>query len=107
MPAHSPVSDFEAMVLLAVIRAGDDAYGVPIGRDLERATGRTIALAAVYAALQRLERRGFVASRKTEPTPVRGGRAKRVFHVTAEGLAAARELARTFRQLWKGIPQLA
>jgi DNA-binding PadR family transcriptional regulator len=106
MPKRAHVSDFEAMVLLAVIRAGDHAYGVPVSRELERATGRTIAVAAVYAALQRLEKRGLVSSRTGDPTPIRGGRAKRVFHVTASGVEAARETARAFMALWNGIPQL-
>ena len=106
MPRRSYVSDFEAMVLLAVIRVGDDAYGVPVGRELESVTGRTVAVAAVYAALQRLESRGLVSSETGEPTPIRGGRAKRVFRATAKGVAAARETARAFMALWNGIPQL-
>ena len=106
MSRRSPVSDFEAMVLVAVIRVGDDAYGVPVSREIERAAGRPVALAAVYAALLRLEGRGLVSSRKTDPTPIRGGRAKRVFCATEKGLDAARGMVRTFTLLWEGIPQL-
>jgi DNA-binding PadR family transcriptional regulator len=100
------VSNFEAMVLFAVIRVGEEAYGVPVCRELERVTGRTVAVAAVYAALQRLEGRGLVSSRTGDPTPIRGGRAKRVFHVSTSGLAAARETARAFTALWSGLPRL-
>ena len=106
MPRRSFLSDFEAMVLLAVIRVGDDAYGVPVSRELETVTRRAVAIAAVYAALQRLESRGLVSSQKGEPTSVRGGRAKRVFQVTSAGMRAARETARTYRALWAGIPHL-
>jgi DNA-binding PadR family transcriptional regulator len=106
MPRRSFLSDFEVRVLLAVIRVGDDAYGVPVSQELEIVTRRTVAIAAVYAALQRLEARGLVASARGEPTPVRGGRAKRVFQVTSAGMRAARETARTYRALWDGIPQL-
>jgi DNA-binding PadR family transcriptional regulator len=91
---------------VAVVRVGDDAYGVPVGRELESVCRRPIALAAVYAALQRLESRGLVSSQKGEPTSVRGGRAKRVFQVTSAGMRAARDTARMYRALWKGVPHL-
>jgi DNA-binding PadR family transcriptional regulator len=66
------------MILLAVLRLDDkDAYGVPISMEIERTTGRRVALASVYAALERLEDRGWVSSRVGEPTAERGGRAKR------------------------------
>ncbi len=100
------INDFELMVLLAVMRAGTDAYGVPIARDIEDTTGRTVAVAAVYAALQRLERKGLVASALGEPTAARGGRAKRFFDVTPKGVAEARETQRALTALWKGVPQL-
>jgi PadR family transcriptional regulator, regulatory protein PadR len=106
MPRRSFISDFETMVLLAVIRIGDEAYGVPVSREIENTTGRSVSVAAVYAALQRLESRTLVTSRWGEPTAVRGGRAKRIFIATGKGIQAAREVRRSFTALWSGLPQL-
>ena len=94
------------MILLAVLRIGDEAYGVPIARELEDTGGRTVVLSAVYAALDRLEDNGLVSSTVGEPTPARGGRAKRFFRVTAAGLKAVRQTQRALTQLWTGLPQL-
>jgi PadR family transcriptional regulator PadR len=95
------LGQFELMVLLAVIRIGEDAYGVPITRELEAASGREVGIGSVYAALERLEEKSLVSSRTGDPTPERGGRAKQYFHVTSKGLKAAREARRTFEQLWE------
>ncbi len=97
------LTDFELMILLAILRTGDQAYGVPIARELEAAGRRNVAVAAVYAALDRLERDGMVASRMGESTPERGGRAKRVFRVTSQGIKAARETRRALVALWSGV----
>jgi len=77
--AKEYLGNLELMVLLSLIRVGDQAYGVPISREIERCTGRDVALGSVYAALDRLERKGFVSSLLGDPTPERGGRAKRYF----------------------------
>src|SRR5204863_145748 len=94
------LTDFELMILLAILRAGDEAYGVAIAREIEETAGRAAMLGAVYAALDRLERNGLVASIVGEPTAARGGRAKRFFRVTpgawwliATGAAAGLMLA--------------
>jgi PadR family transcriptional regulator, regulatory protein PadR len=100
------LTDFELMVLLATLRLGDEAYGVPIGREIEQTGGRSVVLAAVYAALDRLEVNGLVTSRLGEPSPERGGRAKRFFRVTAKGLRAVRATQRALMALWTNIPQL-
>ena len=100
------LTDFELMLLLAVLRVGEDAYGVPIARELEETGGRSTTLAAVYLALERLRERGLVASRLGEPTPRRGGRAKKLFRITPAGLRAVRRSHRAFVSLWKGIPEL-
>ena len=94
------------MVLLAVIRIGEDAYGVPIARELESASGREVGIGSVYAALERLEDKGLVISSVGNPTPERGGRAKQYFRVTAKGLTAARDARQTLSRLWqlKGRP---
>jgi PadR family transcriptional regulator PadR len=97
----------ELMVLLAVMRLGEDrAYGVPIAADIEQATGRSVALASVYAALERMEDRGWVASRVGESTAERGGRAKRHFRVTAQGVHRVRETKGSLVKMWRGIRQL-
>jgi DNA-binding PadR family transcriptional regulator len=105
MPA-ALLTDFELMVLLAVLRLGDEAYGVPIGREIEQTAGRPVIRAAVYAALNRLEERGLVRASLGDPTPERGGRAKRYYEVTATGLRAVRDTQRALTRLWTGLPQL-
>lgn len=100
------LTDFELMILLAVLRVGDEAYGVPIAREIEATGGRTVALAAVYTALDRLEQNGLVSSSVGDPTPERGGRAKRYFRVTPAGLASVRNTRRALTRLWAGVPQL-
>jgi PadR family transcriptional regulator PadR len=105
MPRSYP-GEFELMILLTLIRLGDNAYGVPISKELFDKTGRDVALGSVYAALERLERKGFVSSTFGDPTPARGGRAKRYFRPTLSGLREV-EMARTaFTNLWQGLPRL-
>jgi PadR family transcriptional regulator PadR len=105
MPRAS-LGEFELMVLLAVIRIGDEAYGVPISREIEARSGRESALGSVYAALERLQQKGLVKSRLGERTAERGGRAKRYFRVTAQGIREVRETQRALTALWQGLPQL-
>jgi len=97
---------FELLVLLALIRLGDEAYGVPISDAIEKSSGREVALGSVYITLDRLEQKGLVTSRLGEPTAERGGRAKTYFRVTARGLREARQAQRTLNRLWQGVPQL-
>jgi DNA-binding PadR family transcriptional regulator len=100
------LGEFELLVMLAVMRLGDDAYGVPVTRELEKQTGREAAFATVYATLERLQQKGFVRSELGEATPERGGRAKRYFRVTASGLRTVKETKRNLIRLWRGIPEL-
>ena len=100
------LTDFELLILLAIMRLEDEAYGVPIGRAIERATNRPVTRASVYTALDRLERMGLVTSSMGDPTPERGGRAKRFFDVTGAGVQAVKETQRAFAAMWKGLPQL-
>ena len=99
------LGEFEQQVLLAVWHLGDDAYGVSIRDELEERAGRVVAHGAVYATLVRLEKKGLVASRLADPTPVRGGKAKRYFAITAEGQDAVGEARRTMNRLWDGLPE--
>ena len=97
---------FDLMIMLALMRLGQPAYGVPISREIEDARGRVVALATLYAALARLEKKGLISSQLGEPTAERGGRAKRYFRVTARGLREVRDTQRVFISLWEGIPEL-
>ena len=97
---------FELLVLLALMRLGDEAYGVPISDAIEESSGREVAIGSVYLTLDRLESKGLVSSRLGEPTAERGGRAKTYFHITAKGLREVRQARRTLMQLWHGVPQL-
>lgn len=106
MPKRGYLSSFELMVLLALVRLGDDAYGVTISREIEDHTGREVLLGSVYAALERLGEKGFVSSRLGNPTSERGGRAKRYFRITAKGLRDLREAQRALTALWKNVPEL-
>jgi PadR family transcriptional regulator, regulatory protein PadR len=100
------LSNFELMVMLAIIRIGDDAYGVSISNEIEETTGSEVLLGSVYDALTRLEQKGLITSVLGEATPERGGRAKRHFRATAKGLRLVRETQQSLVKLWKGIPQL-
>ena len=106
MARGASLGEFELMVLLALIRLEDEAYGVPIAREIEQCAGREAALGSVYAALERLESKGLVSSRLGDPTAERGGRAKRFFKVTIQGLGEARATQRALTSLWSGIPKL-
>jgi PadR family transcriptional regulator, regulatory protein PadR len=97
---------FELLVLLALIRLGDDAYGVPISEAIEKSSGREVALGSVYITLERLQDKGLVSSELGEPTAVRGGRAKTYFRITAKGLREIRQAQRTLIKLWRDVPQL-
>src|SRR5262252_4325173 len=104
--AKEYLGNLELMVLLSLIRVGDQAYGVPISREIERRTGRDVALGSVYAALDRLERKGFVSSLLGDPTPERGGRAKKYFHITAKGMREVQESQRMLTSLWRNLAVL-
>lgn len=94
------------MVLLTILRLGDEAYGVPLSRELARMRGRDVAVGSVYAALDRLELKGAVTSTLGPSTPERGGRAKRYFRVTEQGLRSVHETRRVLSKLWRALPPL-
>ena len=104
--SREALGNFELMVLLASLRVGEDAYGVPIAHELEESSGKDVLLGSVYAALDRLEDKGLVSSRLGDPTPERGGRAKKYFKVTAKGVREVRDAQRTLVKLWRGLPEL-
>lgn len=104
--ARRLLTDFELMILLAILRVEDEAYGVRIAREIEETAGRSVQLAAIYAALDRMESRGLVGSSLGEPTPERGGRAKRLFRVTPKGLTQTKDTQQALTALWSNLPQL-
>jgi PadR family transcriptional regulator PadR len=106
MPKRSLLGEMELMVLLAVVRLSDDAYGVPISKELLILAGRDVALGSIYAALERLTQKGFVTSSLGDSTPERGGRAKRYFRVTPAGVRALKMTRTALINLWSGIPLL-
>jgi PadR family transcriptional regulator PadR len=104
MTSRSYLGEFELMLLLTVIHLGEEAYGVPISRELELNRGRNVSIGSVYAALERLEAKGLVESSLGDPTPERGGKAKRFFQITKEGLRQVNETRRVLTHLWRTIP---
>lgn len=101
------LGDFEQLVVLAVIRLGDDAYGITITAEIEDRTGFRISRGAVYTTLNRLENKGFLSSYLGEPLPVRGGRSRRYYRVEPEGLEALQTMRVALERMWKGLePEL-
>jgi DNA-binding PadR family transcriptional regulator len=100
------LGNFDLMLLLALLRLGDDAYGVTIAQELEQHTGREVVIASVYARLESLQERGLVTSTLGDPTPERGGRAKRYFSITGAGIREIRNARRALMSMWKGLPEL-
>ena len=101
--APAPLGEFELVVLLAVVRLKDDAYPVAIRDEIEARTKRDVSRPAVFITLERLEDKGLLTSRYGDPTPVRGGRAKRFFSPTKAGLAAAQQSLDTFAAMSQGL----
>jgi PadR family transcriptional regulator len=93
----------ELTILLAVARIGEGAHGLAIRRDVSSRTKHDYSVGAVYTTLQRLETKGFVSSRTTDPLPVRGGRSRREFKLTASGRRALRQAERVAASVWAGV----
>jgi DNA-binding PadR family transcriptional regulator len=104
MREHAYLGEFELLLLLTILRLGDDAYGVPLSRELSQLRGSDVSVGSVYAALDRLELKGLISSRLGEATAERGGRAKRYFRVTEVGLRSVEETRRVLTKLWKVLP---
>lgn len=104
MAMQNYLGEFELMVLLTIVRLGEEAYGVPLARELTAMRGRNVAIGSVYAALDRLEDKALVSSTLGEATPERGGRAKRYFRVTEQGLRSIHETREVLTKLWRYLP---
>jgi PadR family transcriptional regulator len=106
MRGRDYLSQLELMILLAVLRIRENAYGMSIAREIEQRSGRELALAGIYAALERLEEKGLVRSARGTPIPERGGKARTYFAVTATGVKAVRSAHATFSRLSAGLKEL-
>ena len=98
------LGDFEQLVLLALVRLGDRAYGVAIHDEIVERGGRDVTVAAVYKTLERLEDKGFASSSLGEPTPERGGRRKKYFRILPVGRRALRHAIASLRRMADGLP---
>jgi DNA-binding PadR family transcriptional regulator len=94
---------FEQLILMALVHLKDQAYGVTVRREVEERTGRSVSMGAVYATLDRLEKKGYVSSFQGEPTPERGGRAKRFFRIERPGSLALRQSLQTVKDMSRGL----
>ena len=97
------MGEFEQLVLFAVLRLDNRAYGMEVREEIERRTKRTVSYGAVYTALGRLEGKGMVSHTMGEATPERGGRAKKYFQVTPEGRAALRASQAALLTMSEGV----
>src|SRR5882672_4514793 len=100
------LGEFEHMVLLAIMRLGDDAYAVPVRDEIARCTGRDVSRGSIYITLDRLETKGYLRSRLADPTPERGGRAKRYYALRPRAIAALRDSRRALVALWRGLDRV-
>ena len=104
--ARESLGEVEHLVLVAILRLGDEAYGVPVMEEIARRTGREISKAAVYIALRRLEEKGLVTSTLGDATPERGGRAKRYFTLTKAGARQLRDAREALVRMWANVEHL-
>jgi PadR family transcriptional regulator, regulatory protein PadR len=103
MPEREYLGEFEYIIVLALLRLEENAYGVTVRQEIEFRTRREVSVGAVYATLDRLEQKGFVRSYLGDPTPERGGRSKRFFRVTVRGAAAVNRTHRALQRMTEGL----
>jgi len=106
MAGREHLGEFEQIVLLAILRLGQEAYGVPIRIEIERRTRRAVTVGALYRTLDRLEDKGYISSAFSPPTPERGGRSKRYFTVRPRGLRTLRASRQALSAMWEGLEPL-
>ena len=100
------LGEFEQVVLLAILRLGDNAYAVSVREEILQCTGRDVSRGSVYITLDRLETKGFLRSRLADPTPERGGRAKRFYELRPPAVDALKESRRALVALWRGLERV-
>jgi PadR family transcriptional regulator PadR len=103
MPSREHLGEFEQIVLLAALRLGENAYGVPVRQEIEKRTQRSLTVGALYRTLDRLEDKGYVVSWFSDPVPERGGRSKRYFRVEPLGIRALRQSRQELAAMWEGV----
>lgn len=103
MAGRDYLGEFEQIVILAVLRLDERAYGVTVRQEIESRTGREVSIGAIYATLDRLEMKGYVRSQLGEPTAERGGRSKRFFRVTAKGMFVLQRTHQAVNNMIKGL----
>ena len=103
MTDRSFLGEFELMVILAVLRLDTEAYAVPIREEIEKEARRSVARGALYTSLERMERKGLLESRMGDPTPERGGRARRYYSVSPMGVRAVQQSQDALARLSKGL----
>ncbi len=103
MPHRDYLGEFEHIVLLAVLRLADNAYGVTVRQEIEERINREVSIGAIYVTLDRLERKGYIRSKLGEPTAERGGRSKRLFHVTGSGISALNRAHHELKKMIQGL----
>jgi DNA-binding PadR family transcriptional regulator len=105
MSKRDYLGEFEMVVMLTLLHLEDSAYGMTIRVEIEERTGRSVSIGAVYTTLRRLQRKGYVSAQLGEPSPSRGGRAKKYFTLEPAGLEALQRSREMFARLWKDIPE--
>lgn len=103
MAGRDYLGEFEHIIVLALLRLEDRAYGVTVRKEIQLRTKREVSVGAVYATLDRLEAKGYVESYTGEPTPERGGRSKRFFRVTGKGVGAVNRTHRALQSMTEGL----
>ena len=103
---QSYLGEFEHLVLLSIMSLGTNAYGVTVRRYLKETIDRDVSIGALYSTAERLEQKGLITSRKGEAIAERGGKAKRYFKVTQDGITNLKQTRNSFEQMWKNLPVL-
>ena len=103
MSQREVLGEFEQLVLLAIIRLGKNAYGVAIRDEIKARTGRSVSRGAIYITLDRLESKGYIRTWLADPTPERGGKAKRMCAVEASSVKALKESRTALERMWRGL----
>jgi PadR family transcriptional regulator PadR len=103
MPKGEALGEFEYLIMLAVLRLGADAYGMRVRQEIAARTGRDVTIGAVYATLERLADKGLLTAAMSQPTPERGGRAKRSFTLTGAGMEAANRARQDLTNMLEGL----
>jgi DNA-binding PadR family transcriptional regulator len=103
MPKGEGLGEFEYLIMLAVLRLGANAYGMRVRQEIATRTGRDVTIGAVYATLERLADKGLLSAAMSDPTPERGGRAKRSFTLTGAGMEAANRARQDLANMLEGL----